>query len=71
MKARIAFDAIKWGKTKAEFASECGVPANQIISWKKQLHEVALAAFTGGKDKDAEKKEIERDRLYKKVGQCR
>jgi hypothetical protein len=26
-------------------------------------------AFSNGKDKDAEKKEVERDHLYKKVGQ--
>jgi len=29
----------------------------------------APTAFGSGKDKDAEKKEVERDHLYKKVGQ--
>ena len=29
----------------------------------------APAAFSNGKDKDAEKKEVERDHLYQKVGQ--
>ena len=60
MKAQIALDAIKCQKTIAELASEYGVHANQISIWKKQLH---------GKDKDAEKKEVERDHLYQKVGQ--
>lgn len=69
LKARIALDAIKGQKTIAELASEYGVHANQISTWKKQLLDAAPAAFINGQDKDAEKKEIERDRLYKKVGQ--
>ena len=69
LKARIALDAIKGQKTIAELASEYGVHANQISTWKRHLLEAAPAAFTRGKDKDAEKKEIERDRLYQKVGQ--
>ena len=40
LKARIALDAIKGQKTIAELASEYGVHANQISSWKKQLLEV-------------------------------
>jgi len=76
LKAQIALDAIKGQKTIAELASEYGVHANQISIWKKQLLDVAPAAFSNGKDKDAEKKEkdaekkeVERDHLYKKVGQ--
>ena len=37
--------------------------------WKRQLLDAAPAAFSSGKDKDAEKKEVERDHLYQKVGQ--
>ena len=69
LKARIALDAIKGQKTIAELASEYGVHANQISIWKKQLLDAAPAAFSNGKDKDAEQKEVERDHLYKKVGQ--
>ena len=69
MKAQIALDAIKGQKTIAELASEYGVHANQISIWKKQLLDAAPAAFSNGKDKDAEKKEVERDHLYQKVGQ--
>ena len=69
LKARIALDAIKSQKTISELASEYGVHANQISRWKKQLLDAAPDAFARGKDKDAENKEIERDRLYKKVGQ--
>ena len=37
--------------------------------WKKQLLDAAPAVFSSGKDKDAEKKEVERDHLYQNVGQ--
>jgi len=69
LKAQIVLDAIKGQKTIAELASEYGVHANQISIWKKQLLDAASAAFSNGKDKDAEKKEVERDHLYQKVGQ--
>ena len=69
LKAQIALDAIKGQKTIAELASEYGVQAYQISILKKQLLDVPPAAFSNEKDKDTEKKEVERDHLYKKVGQ--
>ena len=69
LKARISLDAIKGQKTIAELASEYGVHANQISIWKKQLLDAAPDTFTSGKDKGAEMKEIECERLYQKVGQ--
>jgi transposase len=69
LKASIALDAIKGQKTISELASEYGVHANQISRWKKQLLDASPDIFTRGKDKEAEKTEVERDRLYKKVGQ--
>ena len=69
LKARIALDAIKGQKTISELSSEYGIHSNQISRWKKQLLDAAPAAFSNGKDKDAEQKEVERDHLYKKVGQ--
>ena len=69
LKARIALVAIKGQKTIAELASEYGVHANQISIWKKQLLDAAPDTFTSGEDKGAEKKEIECERLYQKVGQ--
>ncbi len=68
-KARVALDAIKGQKTVSELSSEYGVHANQITRWKKQLMDVAPDVFARGKDKEADKKKKERDRLYKKVGQ--
>ncbi len=69
LKARIALDAIKGQKTMSELASEYGVHSNQIGRWKKQLFEAAPDIFAMGKNKETEKKEVERERLYKKVGQ--
>ena len=69
LKAQIALNAIKCQKTIAELASKYGVHANQIRICKKQLLDAAHAAFSNGKDKDAEKKDFERDHLYQKVGQ--
>ena len=42
---------------------------NQIGIWKKQLLESAPEIFNRGKDHAAEAAEVERDRLYRKVGQ--
>ena len=69
LKAQIVLDAIKGQKTIAKLASEYGVHANQISIWKKPLLDALPVAFSSGKDKDAEKKDVERDHLYQKVGQ--
>jgi len=53
----------------SELAQEFGIHVNQINLWKKQLLEAAPKVFTRGKDREAERIEEERDRLYRKVGQ--
>ena len=35
----------------------------------RSILDASPTAFSNGKDKDAEQKEVERDHLYKKVGQ--
>ena len=47
LKAQIALDAIKGQKTIAELASEYGVHANQISSWKKHFFEHGSRTFDG------------------------
>ena len=69
LKARIAIDEVKGQKTITELASEYGVNAYQFSIQKKQLLDAFPAAFSSGKDKDAEKKEVERDNLYQNIGQ--
>ena len=68
LKAQIALEAIKGQKTIAELASEYGVHANHISSQMRQLLDATPDAFTLVQNKDAQKKEIECDRLCKKVG---
>jgi len=68
-KARVALEAIKGQKTASEIASEYGVHPNQISNWKKRLTASASDVFSRGKDRESERLEHERDRLYQKVGQ--
>ncbi len=68
-KAKVALEAVKGQQTVNELAQEFGAHPNQIGQWKKQLLEGAPEVFSGGKDHEAERIEIERDRLYRKVGQ--
>ncbi len=68
-KAKVALEAIKGQRPLNELAQEFGVQPNQIGIWKKQLLEAAPEIFNRGKDRDAEAAEVERDRLYRKVGQ--
>ena len=68
-KAKVAIEAIKGQRTLNELAQEFEVHPNQIALWKKQLLGSASDVFRRGKDLDAEKKAVECDRLYRKVGQ--
>lgn len=67
-KAKVAIEALKGHKTVNELSIEFGVHASQINNWKKQLIEVSKTAFTGKKEKDQQKLEEERDRLYSQIG---
>ena len=69
LKAQTALETIKGQKKISELTSEYGVHANRISIWWKQLLKTAPAAFSGGNDKDAEEKEIERDQFFQKVSQ--
>ena len=68
-KAKVALEAIKGQRTINELAQEFGIHPNQISLWKKQMLASAPEVFGSGKDREGERLEQERDRLYKKVGQ--
>jgi len=67
-KAKVALEALKGQKTTNEIASEYGVHVSQINSWKKLLLESAPEVFSRGRDREAEKREEEKDRLYRQIG---
>ena len=67
-KARVALDAVKGQKTVNELASEYGVHATQINTWKKQLVEALPEVFNGKQARQEEAYEAEKDRLYQQIG---
>lgn len=68
-KAKVALEAIKGQRTINELAQEFRVHPNQIGLWKKQALASLPEVFGSGKDREHEQMEMERDRLYRKVGQ--
>ena len=67
-KAKVALEAIKGQKTASEIASEYGVHVSQITTWKKQLLEAAPEVFSRARDREANNREAEQDRLYRQIG---
>jgi transposase-like protein len=67
-KARVALEAIKGQKTAAELASECEVHVSQINIWKKQALEALPEVFGRGQAQEEERREAERDCLYRQIG---
>ena len=60
---------MKGQRTVNELVQEFGVHPNEISLWKKQLVQSASELFRCGKNREAERVEIEGNRLYWKVGQ--
>lgn len=67
-KAKVALAAARGDRTLAELAGEFQVHPNQIVTWKKHLHESAETLFERGNrskgDPDADTKT-----LHAKIGQ--
>jgi len=68
-KAKVAFEALKEGKTLAELSGEFGVHASQITKWKKELADGIPGIFSGKGDPDEKDKDKLIEDLYKRVGQ--
>ena len=68
-KSKVAIEAIKGQRPVNELAQEFDVHPNQINRWKKDLLETAPEVFSRNKDREAKRTEMERDQLFRKVGQ--
>ena len=68
-KAKVAVEAIKGQRPVNKLAQEFDVHPNQIARWKKDLLETAPEVFARNKDREAKRTEMERDQLFRKVGQ--
>ncbi|MCP4553500.1 MAG: transposase, partial [Bacteroidetes bacterium] len=69
LKSKVALAAIKGNQTVNEIASEFGIHTSLVNRWKKEAIEALPLAFGNSQAKQTKETEIERDRLYQKVGQ--
>lgn len=68
-KARVALEAIKGDQTIAQLASQYGVHASQINTWKRQAQEHMTEAFSSGRGQPtAKQREAREDQLYQQIG---
>ena len=69
-KARVAIEAIKNIRTTAQIAKDFQVHPAQVLDWKKQMLENAVATFSQGKKRNAEEElTAEKELLHAKIGQ--
>lgn len=69
LKSKVALAAIKGNQTVNEIASEFGIHTSLVNRWKKVGIEALPLVFGNSQAKQAQKTELERNRLYQKVGQ--
>jgi transposase len=68
-KARVALEALKGLKTVQQIAKEFGIHPGQVSEWKRQLSEQAGSVFEGGKSREVEDFDKEREGLHSKIGE--
>ena len=69
-KAKVALSACRGEKTTAQLASEFGVHASQVASWKKQLLEGAPGLFEDGRCRRPDETAAEEE-LYEQIGRLK
>jgi len=66
-KAKVALAALRGDRTQAELASQFGVHAMQISTWKKQAMEGLAEVFSDGRSRQ-KKAEAETAELFEQIG---
>lgn len=69
LKTKVALAAMKGNQTANEIASEFGIHVSLVNRWKKEAIQALPLVFGKSQEKQTKATEIERDRLYQKVGQ--
>ena len=69
--AKIAMEAIKGQRTINEIASHYGLHPKLVSLWRRQAIDLIPEAFSARRDREAERKEKLRSRLYQEIGQLK
>ncbi len=70
-KAKVALAAVRGEKTTAELASEFGVHANQISSWKRQLLDGVPELFADGRRRKPDESSANEQELFEQIGRLK
>jgi len=70
-KAKIAMEAIKGQRTINEIASHYGLHPNLVNLWRRQAIDHIPEAFSAKRDREVEREEELRSRLYQEIGQLK
>jgi transposase len=70
-KAKVALAAVRRDKTASELASQFGVHANQVSTWKKRLLEGAPELFADGQARSPEESSAKEQELYEQIGRLK
>jgi len=70
-KAKVAFEAIRGGKTVNEIAQEFGAHSTQVWLWKKELQEQAAGLFDAKRGPKPVDQSASAERLYSEIGRLK
>ena len=70
-KAKIAMEAIKGQRTINEIASHYGLHLDLVNLWRRQTIDHIPKAFSAKLDREVEREEELRSRLYQEIGQLK
>ena len=71
LKAKVAVEAIKAHKTAGQIAQMFGVHPTPVGGWKKQALAGLPDVFGNGHEQMRQQSDLERDELYKQIGQMK